>query len=464
MKKKPQKPWSGRFEQRIDPEVERFTASLHFDKRLYPFDIQGSMAHAKMLGSVGLISEEESAKLIRGLDEIRAELEEGKFPFDESLEDIHMNIEARLIEKLGSVGGKLHTARSRNDQVALDTRLYLRHEIKGILSQLHSLQESFLAKAREHIRSIMPGYTHLQRAQPVLFAHHLMAYFEMLKRDRERFRECLKRVAVMPLGSGALSGTALPIDRGLVARDLGFDKVSENSLDAVSDRDYVLEFLSAASILMMHLSRFAEEVILWTSAEFGFIELPDSFCTGSSLMPQKKNPDPMELLRGKTGRVYGHLMGLLVTMKALPLSYNRDLQEDKEPLFDTADTLKGALTLSSLCVAHMKVIEEKMQGSIESGFLEATDLAEYLVKKGVPFRDAHHIVGRIVLEAIKRGWSALSPYTLDELKGFSPYFDPDVDSYLRPAEAVDRKDVPGGTSSMRVKEAIKKAEAYLKET
>jgi argininosuccinate lyase len=455
------KPWSGRLQGKTNPIVEGFTESLSFDKRLYPYDIQGSIAHAKMLGSVGLISTEEVGALVRGLEEIGDELEHEEFPFDASYEDIHMNIEARLIQKLGPIGGKLHTARSRNDQVALDMRLFLRHEIKGILSQLRSLQEAILVKARKHIDTRMPGYTHLQRAQPVLFAHHLMAYFEMFKRDRARFEECLRRIEVMPLGSGALSGTSLPVDREFVAKELGFQVLSENSLDAVSDRDYILECLATSSILMMHLSRFAEEVILWTSEEFGFIELPDDLCTGSSLMPQKKNPDPLELIRGKTGRIYGNLMSLLVTMKALPLSYNRDLQEDKEPLFDTIDTLKGAIVVTTLCVENMHVIEAHMEKAIESGFLEATDVAEYLVRKGIAFRDAHQIVGRLVREAIQRGWNTLASFTVDELKGYSEHFDADVVSFLKSDEAATRKDVIGGTSPLRVKEAMERAEMYL---
>ncbi|MGA1840681.1 MAG: argininosuccinate lyase [bacterium] len=462
MKEKTEKPWSGRFEQGTHPDVERFTSSLDFDKRLYPFDIQGSIAHARMLGFVGLITKRESEELIRGLKEIREELDNGQFPFNPSLEDIHMNIESRLIQKLGPAGGKLHTARSRNDQVALDMRLYIMNELNGILDQLRSLQEAILNRARDHIQTLMPGYTHLQRAQPVVFAHHLMAYFEMFKRDRERFGDCLRRVRIMPLGSGALSGTTLPIDRESVARELGFDSISENSLDAVSDRDYILEFLSASSILMMHLSRFAEEIILWTTTEFGFIELPDSLCTGSSLMPQKKNPDLIELVRGKTGRVYGHLMSLLVTMKGLPLSYNRDMQEDKEPLFDTVDTLKGALSIIKLCVEKMSLAEDRMRAALDTGFLEATDLAEYLVKKGVPFREAHHIVGRVVLEALNKGCRNLSSFTVDDLKVYSEHFDEDVVSYLEPDDAAARKDIPGGTSPLKVKEAIGRAEEYLK--
>ena len=461
MKDEHKKAWSGRFQGKTDPVVERFTASLSFDQRLYPYDIQGSIAHAKMLGSVGLISKKEMAALIKGLEEIRDDLGRGEFTFDEAYEDIHMNIEARLIQKLGPVGGKLHTARSRNDQVALDVRLFLRDEIQDILRRLRALQKAVLVKARRHMDVRMPGYTHLQRAQPVLFSHHMMAYFEMFKRDRARFEECLMRINVMPLGSGALSGTSLPIDREFVAKELGFQTLTENSLDAVSDRDYILECLATSSILMMHLSRFAEEVILWTSQEFGFIELPDDLCTGSSLMPQKKNPDPLELIRGKTGRVYGNLISLLVTMKALPLSYNHDLQEDKEPLFDTLDTLKGSLAVTTLCVENMQVIEDHMENAIESGFLEATDVAEYLVRKGIAFRDAHHIVGRLVREAIQRGCKTLASFKLDELKGYSEHFDEDVMPFLKSGEAAARKDVMGGTSPVRVKEAIERAEMYL---
>lgn len=461
MKDKKDKPWSGRFEQHTDPEIERFTSSINFDKRLFPFDIQGSIVHARMLGAVGLVTKEDAEVLVQGLEEIREEIGQGRFPFDPAFEDIHMNIEANLIKRVGPVGGKLHTARSRNDQIALDLRLYLRYEIKQILCQLQTIQAALLKKARSHIQTLMPGYTHLQRAQPVLFAHHLLAYFEMFKRDRGRLEDCLKRVQVMPLGSGALSGTGLPIDREFVARELGFDHISENSLDAVSDRDFVLEFLSASSIIMMHLSRFSEEIILWTTEEFGFVTLPDALCTGSSLMPQKKNPDPVELIRGKTGRIYGNLMSLLVTMKALPLSYNRDLQEDKEPLFDTIDTIKSSISVLSLFIEKMEVRENQLQEALGSGFLEATDLAEYLVQKGAAFRDAHNIVGKVVLEAIKRDWSNLSSFSINELKKFSELFEEDVVDYLSPEKSTERKTVPGGTSPMKVKEAIKKAEMDL---
>ncbi len=456
------KPWSGRFEQYTDPVIERFTSSLGFDKGLYPYDIQGSIAHARMLGKVGIISEEDAKLLIQGLEEIRGELDEGRFPFDDTLEDIHMNIEARLIQKIGPAGGKLHTARSRNDQVALDIKLYLREQIKIILGQMWNFQKVLLDKASKHIETLMPGYTHLQRAQPISFAHHLLAYFEMFKRDRERLKDALKRIQTMPLGSCALSGTSLSIDREFLAEELGFDSVTGNSLDTVSDRDYIIEFMAASSIAMMHLSRMAEEVVLWTTSEFGFIELPDSLCTGSSIMPQKKNPDPIELVRGKTGRIYGNLTSLLVTMKSLPLSYNRDLQEDKEPLFDTVNTIKGAISVMILCVRNMKVKEDQMLSAIRSGFLEATDLAEYLVRKGEPFRDAHNIVGRLVLDAVKRGWSNLSFFSFDELKRFSDLFDEDVLPYLDPEKAAQRKTVPGGSSGIRVKEAIESACEELK--
>ncbi|MBN2372882.1 argininosuccinate lyase [bacterium] len=462
MKGKNSKPWSGRFEQSTDPVVESFTSSLGFDERLFPYDIQGSIAHARMLGSSGLITNEEAEAIINGLEEIREEWEMGRFPLDESLEDIHMNIEARLIKKIGPAGGKLHTARSRNDQVTLDLRLCIRYEIYEIIRKLRSAQGKLLASARNHIHTLMPGYTHLQRAQPVTFAHHLMAYFEMFSRDIQRLEDCLRRVQVMPLGSGALSGTCLPVDREAVAEELGFDSISSNSLDAVSDRDYALEFLAGLSILMMHLSRLAEEIILWTTAEFGFCELPDSLCTGSSLMPQKKNPDPLELVRGKTGRVYGCLIGLLVTMKALPLSYNRDMQEDKGPLFDAIDTVKGSLSVITLCIENLKVKEDRMLQGVMHGFLEATDLAEYLVQKGVPFRDAHNIIGRLVLDATKRGWTNLSSFSLDELKGFCSHFGNDVMPYLRPEKAAYRKNIQGGTSPSRIEEAIKKAEKDLR--
>lgn len=461
--KRVDKPWSGRFEEGTDPVVECFSASLHFDRRLFAYDIKGSIAHAKMLAHVDLISDGELQLLLTALEEIFEEIEEGSFQFDDSLEDIHMNIEARLIEKLGPLGGKIHTARSRNDQVALDMRLFLRDEVKFTLEQLFSLQRVILDKASGHIECVMPGYTHMQRAQPVSFAHHLLAYFEMFKRDMDRFRDCLKRINVLPLGSCALSGSSLPIDREFVAAELGFDSVSVNSMDAVSDRDFVIEFLSASSILMMHLSRLAEEIILWSTSEFGFVEIPDSLCTGSSIMPQKKNPDPIELVRGKTGRVYGHLMSLFVTMKALPLTYNRDMQEDKEPLFDTLDTIKSAVFIIMMCIERMKVNADQMTQAIRTGFLEATDVAEYLVMKAIPFRDAHNIVGRLVLEGIKRGWSNLSAFSIEELREYSCAFTEDVLEYLNPEKALSRKKVFGGTSPVSIKEAIQTAREALEE-
>jgi len=380
------KPWSGRFTEKTDKLVEEFNASISFDKRLYKHDIMGSITHARMLAKVGILTKKEVDKIISGLKAIEKEIVAGKFRFTPDLEDIHMAIEKRLIEKIGPVGGKLHTARSRNDQVALDVRLYLRDEIKEIQSLIRDLQKALVNVAKKNLDCIMPGYTHLQRAQPILFSHHLLAYYEMLKRDHERIADCLTRVNVMPLGAGALAGSPYPLDRDFVAKELGFAKPTDNSLDSVSDRDFCIEFCGAASILMMHLSRLSEEFILWSSQEFGFIELSDAFSTGSSIMPQKKNPDVPELVRGKTGRVYGNLLSLLTTMKALPLAYNKDMQEDKEALFDTVDTVKDCLKVFSPMLTTMKINKKKMLNATKQGFLTATDAADYLVKKGVPFQ------------------------------------------------------------------------------
>ncbi|MGA1868791.1 MAG: argininosuccinate lyase [bacterium] len=459
---KNKKLWGGRFEKGLHRIVEQFTESLHFDKRLYAYDIEGSIAHAKMLAHCCLISKEDAQIIIDGLISIRKELDEGIFPFDTSMEDIHMNIEKRLTDIVGPVGGKLHTARSRNDQVSLDVRLYLRAHILEIMSLLNKFQKALISKAKKHVATIVPGYTHLQRAQPVSFAHYLLAYFEMIKRDMQRLAQCQKRVSVMPLGSAALSGTGLAIDRKFVANELGFAEISENSLDAVSDRDFIIEFLSVASIIMMHFSRFAEEIVLWASSEFGFIDLPDTICTGSSLMPQKKNPDPMELIRGKTGRVYGNLITLLTVMKALPLSYNRDLQEDKEPLFDTVDTLKGVLLVACLVIETLQVRENRMRQAAEEGFLNATDLAEYLVKKGLPFRQAHEKAGQIVLEGIKRDITTLMKIELDTYKKICPLIEEDIFDYLTLESSLSVKNIPGGTAPCAVSEALKRAEDYTK--
>ncbi len=444
-----EKPWGGRFKEETKTEVEEFTSSIRFDKRLYKYDILGSIAHAEMLAKQGIIKKEESRKIVKGLRKIGQEIETGKFPFRAYLEDIHMNIESRLIEKIGAVGGKLHTARSRNDQVALDIRLYLRDEIKQIESLVKSLQSSLLKKAEENIDAIMPGYTHLQRAQPVLFSHYLLAYFDMFERDRERLSACLERMNVCPLGAGALSGTGFPIDREFVAGRLGFKRVSENSIDSVSDRDFAIEFASASAVLMMHLSRLSEEIVLWSSQEFNFLVLPDSFTTGSSIMPQKKNPDVPELVRGKAGRVYGNLVGLLTMMKSLPLSYNRDMQEDKELLFDTVDTVKGSLTIYSLLIKDLRIDRKRMLEAAREGFITATDMADYLVRKGVPFRKAHEMVGKIVRFAIDRG-KGLEEIPLRRLKQFSDLIGSDIYKYLSPEKSVELKSSTGGTSKRNV--------------
>lgn len=450
-----EKPWGGRFREKTKREVEEFTASIRFDQRLYRQDILGSIAHAEMLARQGIIKKGEAQKIIKGLKVIKKEIERGNFPFRTELEDIHMNIESRLIYKIGGVGGKLHTARSRNDQVALDLRLYLRDEIKEIESFIRRLQSSLIKKAEENIDAIMPGYTHLQRAQPVLFPHYLLAYFDMFERDIERLRDCLERVTVSPLGAGALAGTGFPIDRRFIARRLGFKKVSENSIDAVSDRDFALEFASASAILMMHLSRLSEDIILWSSQEFNFIELPDALTTGSSIMPQKKNPDVPELVRGKTGRVYGNLIGLLTMMKSLPLSYNRDMQEDKESLFDTVDTVKGSLKIFTLLIERIKINREKMLKAAREGFMTSTEMADYLVRKGVPFRKAHEIVGRIVRFAINQG-RLLEEIPLKMLKQFSDLIGSDIYKYLLPEKSQELKSSSGGTSKRNVLRRIKR--------
>src|SRR5512135_1000509 len=398
-----EKLWGGRFSGPTDKFVEEFTASLPFDKRLYKYDIAGSLAHCRMLGRQGIISAEEADKIMHGLSEVLSEIESGAFPWRIELEDVHMNIEARLTEKIGEAGKKLHTARSRNDQVALDMRLYLRDEAAAISRGIYEMQGALLDQAERYIEVIMPGYTHLQRAQPVLLSHHLLAYYEMLERDLGRFADCARRGDVMPLGAGALAGTDFPIDRRFVAQLLGFKEPSHNSMDAVSDRDFHIEFLSCCSLLMMHLSRMSEEFVLWSSSEFGFVDLPDAYCTGSSIMPQKKNPDVPELVRGKTGRVYGDLMALLTVMKGLPLAYNKDMQEDKEPLFDTIDTVKGSLKVFADMVREMGIRADNMRNAAARGFSTATDVADYLVRKGLPFRDAHEVVGRAVRYCVESG-------------------------------------------------------------
>lgn len=455
------KPWSGRFKEKTADIVEKYTESISFDKRLYKYDIEGSIAHAEMLAKQGIISKKDAEKIIKGLEEIYKEIQEGKFEFKEELEDIHMNIEAALIKKIGETGGRLHTARSRNDQVALDMRLYLRAEIKEIISLLRDLEIIFINISEENLHIIMPGYTHLQKAQPVLLSHHLMAYTHMFDRDRMRFEDCLKRLNVLPLGACALAGTSFPTDRHFIAEKLGFDSVSENSMDSVSDRDFLLEFLSSASIFMMHISRMAEELILWSTEEFSFIEIPDAFTTGSSIMPQKKNPDVAELMRGKTGRVYGNLISLLTTMKGLPLTYNRDMQEDKEPVFDTVDTIKNTLLVFIQMLPKIKFNEDRMKDLAGTSYSTATDIAEYLVQKGVPFRTAHEITGKIVKYCIEKNKS-LSDISLSEYKTFSDKIGDDIYKIIDVEESVRRKNSYGGTSKEEVKRQIKSFKDRLK--
>jgi argininosuccinate lyase len=440
-----EKPWGGRFREETLKIVESFTASINFDRRLHRQDIRGSIAHAKMLAAVDVITQEEAETLTAGLDRVRAEIEAGEFAFSEELEDIHMNVEQRLRELVGPVAGKLHTARSRNDQVALDLRLYLADELREILDLLRGLCEAFLARAEAEAELLLPGYTHLQRAQPVTFGHHWMAYFEMFLRDAERCVDTLRRTSRSPLGAGALAGSPYPLDREQVARDLGLAEVCRNSLDAVSDRDFALEFLFDAAVVMLHLSRLSEELVLWSSQEFGFIELAEGFCTGSSIMPQKKNPDVPELLRGKTGRVYGNLMALLTTMKALPLAYNKDMQEDKEPVFDSVDTIKGSLAIAIEAVRSLSTRSERTRQALQGGYLTATDLADYLAGRGVPFREAHEIVGRIVAHLEERG-GTLEGLPLESLRSFSPLIDKDVYRVLSPAASVAARSVAGGTA------------------
>ncbi|MEA3466388.1 MAG: argininosuccinate lyase [Thermodesulfobacteriota bacterium] len=454
--------WGGRFTQPTDKFVEEFTSSIDFDQRMYHYDIQGSVAHARMLGRQGIISTDEADQICAGLQEILSDIEANNIEFSVALEDIHMNIEARLIERIGTVGGKLHTGRSRNDQVAVDIRLYLRDEMKTILDYLDKLQEALLNQAEANLTTIMPGYTHLQTAQPVLFAHHMLAYYEMFIRDSSRMNDCLKRMNVLPLGAGALAGTTFPIDRESVAADLGFDGVTRNSLDSVSDRDFALEFCAASATLMMHLSRLSEELVLWSSADFDFIELTDAFCTGSSIMPQKKNPDVPELVRGKTGRVYGNLMSLLTLMKALPLAYNKDMQEDKEPLFDSIDTVKGSLKIFADMIAEMNVKAENMRVAAARGFSTATDVADYCVTKGIAFRDAHEIVGKTVRYCIENS-KDIPELTLDEFQQFSAVIEDDIYNFVTLDASVNARRATGGTARSAVENEIKRARRLRQE-
>lgn len=452
--------WGGRFSEPVDAFVARFTASVDFDKRLYKHDIQGSIAHATMLAKVGVLSDEERDSILAGLRSIQSEIETGQFDWRVDLEDVHMNIEARLTAQIGVTGKKLHTGRSRNDQVATDIRLWLREEIDIILVELTRLQTGLLDQAERHAHVIMPGFTHLQTAQPVTFGHHLLAWFEMLSRDRERLLDCRKRVNRMPLGSAALAGTTYPIDREMTCELLGFDAVSGNSLDGVSDRDFAIEFCAAASVAMMHLSRFSEELVLWTSAQFNFIDLPDRFCTGSSIMPQKKNPDVPELVRGKTGRVYGHLMGLLTLMKSQPLAYNKDNQEDKEPLFDAADTLRDCLRAFADMIPAIQPKVPAMREAALRGFSTATDLADYLVRKGLPFRDCHEIVGHAVKFGVESG-KDLAEMSLEELRQFSDQIEQDVFEVLTLEGSVNARDHIGGTAPKQVLAAVKRGRQQL---
>jgi argininosuccinate lyase len=445
----------GRFSKPADKLAANYTASLPFDRRLYPYDIAGSIAHAKMLAKQGIISGDEADAIVDGLKSILGEIEKGEFEFKTGLEDIHMAIESRLIDKVGEVGRKLHTARSRNDQVALDARLFVTGAIADTIKAIRNFQRALLDIAEANKDVIMPGYTHMQVAQPVLLAHYFLAYFEMLERDVARFGDCFKRVDVLPLGSGALAGVAYDIDRDFVARELGFSLVSRNSLDAVADRDFVLEYEADAAICMMHLSRLAQELALWSSAEFGFIEIDDAYATGSSIMPQKKNPDVAELARGKTGRVYGHLMALLTTMKGLPLAYNSDMQEDKEGLFDTVDTLLKTLEAFTGMLSTLKINRENMRRATERGYILATDMTDYLVKKGETFRSAHEIVGKLVSYAAKKG-KTFAELDIKEYQKFSLLFGKDV-YQITVESSLAARDVFGGTAPKRVKQALIKA-------
>ena len=453
--------WGGRFNKDTARMAEDFNASISIDSRLYLQDIEGSKAHALMLGKCGIISMDEAAEILNALEEIRLELESDSTSLTNDAEDIHMNIEKLLIEKLGETGKKLHTARSRNDQVALDLRMYLREESRTILELFMELEVLLLDKAEENIGTIMPGYTHMQKAQPVTLGHHFMAYFEMFKRDMDRFADCLKRIDVMPLGSCALAGTTYPIDRSMVADILKFPGISLNSIDAVSDRDFAIEFISCCTFGMMHLSRFCEELVIWSTGEFGYIEMDDGYSTGSSIMPQKKNPDIAELIRGKTGRVYGDLICLLTVMKGLPLSYNKDLQEDKESVFDAGDTLKSCVSVFTQMLATMNVNKDKIKSNLKGGFLNATDLADYLVQKGLPFRDAHEIAGRIVSYCII--WNKEPEELLpDEFKSFAPCIEEEVFEFLKLEVCLSRRNTEGGPSAQRVGEAIMCGREFIK--
>ncbi len=452
--------WGGRFEKNTDSIVDDFNSSIRFDCRMYKQDILGSIAHAKMLGKCNIIPEEDSALIQKNLGEILTDIENGNVVFETDAEDIHMNIEKILISRIGDTGKKLHTGRSRNDQVALDIRMYIKNEITVLEEMLIALENTLVDLAEKNLDTIMPGYTHLQRAQPITFAHHMMAYFQMFKRDVERLNDCLKRTNIMPLGSGALAGTTYPLDRQMVAAELGFDDITENSLDGVSDRDFAIELASCLSITMMHMSRFSEELILWSSHEFNFIEMDDAYSTGSSIMPQKKNPDVAELVRGKTGRVYGSLMTLLTVMKSLPLAYNKDMQEDKEAIFDSIDTVKMCLPVFTKMLATIKVKSDNMLKAAQGGFTNATDIADYLVKKGVPFRTAHEIIGKMVLYCIQNN-KTIDELSMEEFNKFSPAISHDVYREISLQKCVSERKLPGGPAKESILQSIQKARTFI---
>jgi len=454
------KPWAGRFKKATHKVAEKFSASIDFDQRLYKEDIQGSIAHATMLAEKGIILKKESDKIIKGLKQIKKEIESGKFPFREEFEDIHLNIEKRLIEKIGDVGGKIHTARSRNDQIALDMRLYLRGAINEIITLIKAISERLIELSDENIDAVIPLYTHIQRGQPVLLSHQLMALYEMLKRDRARYVDCLQRVNVMPLGAGAGAGTTFPIDRKLVAKLLGFPEVTKNSIDTVSDRDFIIEFISASTTLMMHLSRISEEFVLWSTKEFDFVDLGDEFTTGSSIMPQKRNPDMAELIRGKTGRVYGNLVTILTIMKGLPFSYNRDMQEDKEPMFDTVDTVKSCLEVLSEMLQVIVFKHENMKRALDEGFITATDVADYLSRKGMPFRQSHEVTGKIVGYAEEKGRDLLNLH-ISEYQMFSNLFEEDLYEFITLDGSIESRKSYGGTAKKNVVKMIKLAKKEI---
>lgn len=454
------KPWSGRFQKATAESVEKFTSSIDFDKRLYPYDIEGSIAHAKMLGKQKIISSKESAKIVSALKNILKDIEKGKFEFMTADEDIHMAVEKELIRRIGDVGGKLHTARSRNDQIVLDVRLFLRTEIKIITSSLTSLQRALIRLAKKEIKTIMPGYTHLQKAQPVLLSHYLLAFTEMFGRDVQRLEDCGNRLNVLPLGAAALAGTSLPIDRNATAKMLKFSSISKNSLDTVADRDFIAEFIFAASLVMMHLSRFCEDMVLWSSDEFGFVEISDAYTTGSSIMPQKKNPDVAELIRGKTARVYGDLITMMTLLKGLPMAYNRDLQEDKEPLFDAVDTVKNCLSIFTEMIQNTLFNAQRMNAAARGGFSTATDVAEYLVRKGVPFRRAHEITGKVVAYCLKNK-KGLENLTIKEYQRFEKCFTEDIRNNIKVQNAVNARNHTGGTATKTVLKRIKEFEKSI---